>query len=119
MSQTHLFASILDLAELSVPPFCAPSMADWLLGNESADPNQTLFFEVDFMPIKPDPDRRIQKRGLLKSGRYKFILDRKTGTEFLFDLQVDPGERNNRAADPSLAPLLLDLRAELNGNIWY
>ncbi|MFN0116584.1 MAG: choline-sulfatase [Paracoccaceae bacterium] len=47
----------------------------------------------------------------LRDGRWKYIRCA-ADPEMLFDLDADPGERANRAADPAAAPALARLRAE-------
>ena len=48
----------------------------------------------------------------MRGGRYKYVLYQ-TGEEELYDLQLDPGELENQASNPLLAPLKARLRSRL------
>ncbi|NQU47536.1 MAG: sulfatase [Planctomycetes bacterium] len=119
LGQHRLFNTILELAGLPVVPGAGPSAADWLLGKHADSEQEANFFEVDFVPIIADPTRRIQKRGMQLGQDFKFVYDRKIEEEFLFDLQKDPLERNNVAADPQYAAQVAEMRKRMAAHSWY
>lgn len=67
-----------------------PSLAPLLRG-AGPPPREPVFFEVDF--TRPE----VRKKGI-RDGRYKLIRDDATGAVELYDLERDPGERDDLAA---------------------
>jgi arylsulfatase A-like enzyme len=66
---------------------------------------------------KPFPHLMDVDYRAIRTARYKYIHWIKyPGQEELYDLQSDPLERRNLAADPALAPVKASLKAEL-GNL--
>lgn len=123
MAQEDLFATVLGLAGQPVPEGRGSSQADWIRSGERAASEEPIYTyaEVDFEPVIADPNRRILKRAIEKwdaNGEWlgKFVLDRKTGEEFLW---TDPAERVNRIKSSAVAPLVAELRAALDRHPWY
>jgi len=79
------------------------SLAPRLRGEESGDPNRPIFLyrrHYDGEKIGEDFFAKGEKFGL-RRGRFKLIDGPEEGTLELFDLEVDPGEKTNRArSDP-------------------
>jgi len=110
------------LQELAGLPVAAradfPSIAGALTGGDC--PGAPVFSEIDFgLHQYRDGDRRI----MVRDGRWKAIVYRDAATPerfaatedpVLFDLETDPGERENRAADPACAATLNFLRAGID-----
>lgn len=71
-----------------------------------------LFAEVNFFPLKEESrDKRAQQRSL-RRGTDKLIFDELADRRSLFDLAVDPGEFEDRAAER--AELVSELSADLD-----
>ena len=63
--------------------------------------------------MKAQSDDYAHAKGtMVRDGRYKLIC-RITGEDELYDMELDPGERVNRAGDPELADVELSLRGEM------
>ncbi len=58
------------------------------------------------------PQRDVPTYCAVRGERYKYVLYQ-TGEEELYDLQLDPGELENQASNPLLAPLKARLRSRL------
>lgn len=119
LGQARLYNTILELASLPLNAKAQPSAAQWLLSNESAPPQEHAFFEVDFMPIKPDPSRRITKRGMQFANGIKFVEDLKSGDRFLYDQRNDADETRNRLMDPTYKVYLDQARKLMAAHSWY
>lgn len=124
LAQEDLYATILALAGVVDSEERGVSQADWIRSGERVAVEGEgiyTFAEVDFVPVVDDPSRRILKRSVEKWGPGgtwlgKFVLDRKSGDEFLW---VDPAERVNRIKEAGQASLIAELRAALNAHPWY
>lgn len=122
MQQKDLFASLIDLAGLNIQLQRGQSRAEWLrTGNPAASLDSDAFYEVDFEPIVDDPAKRIHQRGVERrdvSGKLlgKYVINLKTGDEFLW---TDEAERVNQIMVTRHASLLADLRAAVASHIWY
>ncbi|MAW61659.1 MAG: hypothetical protein CMJ94_12630 [Planctomycetes bacterium] len=121
MAQQDVYATVLGLAGLGGVEERGVSRAAWIRTEADSPAAGLLFAEVDFVPVKDDPARRILKRSVEKRDATgarigKLVLDRKSGEESLW---VDAGERVNRLVDPQHAALLTELREALAAHIWY
>lgn len=75
---------------------------------------QTRSAKESARSLGPNESGWLEQRELLFDGRYKLIHDRESGKRALFDLETDPGEMRDRAADPALAEQLERLQTELD-----
>ena len=123
MAQEDLYATVLDLAGVPVPEERGVSRAEWIREGASSASESSVYTysEVDFVPVIDDAERRILKRSVEKwdaNGKWlgKFVVDRKTGEEFLW---TDPLERVNRTQESASASLVAELRSALNTHPWY
>lgn len=84
-----------------------------LLRGESGDVDP-VFAEVDFMPVAPRPGQlprrtRARKRAVIE-GSYKLIHDELAGRFELYQLEADPGERDDLSArEPERVAAMRDL----------
>ncbi len=96
-----LFATTGELAGVDVPETLdAPSLVP-LLTNSSAGLHDTIFAAY------------AQTQRMVRDGRHKLIVYPQARQVQLFDLERDPFETTNLAADPTLAPTLRRLAAAL------
>ena len=80
-----------------------------LFKDPSAPHRETVFCECVGVGGKSGDGHR-----MARSDRWKLILS-DANEEFIFDQQDDPFELTNRRKDPSLAPVLDELRGDLSG----
>jgi arylsulfatase A-like enzyme len=95
VSVVSVMPTLLDL--LGLPGHEAlhgPSLAPVLRGAEPTP--QTLFAEVDFLPVF-DPNKRAAKKAVIHGG-FKLIRDERSGVLELYDLDADPEERRDLAS---------------------
>lgn len=131
MPQQDLYASLLDLAGIESRQDRGSSRAEWLAKGLTAPPldagadtipsHQDVFYEVDFEPIIPDPARRIHQRAVERRDLVgdligKYVLNLKTGEEFLWTKEA---ESVNEIKVGRHALLLAELRAAMAGHRWY
>ncbi len=112
VSLASLTPTLLELA--GVDPgghsFQAPSLAA-LLRSGGTSVAGTLFLEVDFVPGgRANEEKRTHKKAVLIE-RYKLIRDDQNGRLELYDLERDPGELRDLAAE--LPELVEELRSRL------
>ncbi len=119
MGQAQLYNTMLELAGLPTRSKSQPSAAPWLLSNEGGSARDMVFFEVDFVPVKPAPDRFVRKRGMQWGMEYKLVVDRKAGLESFYDLQADPGEWKNVITDSRYADQVKQMRSHMAAHTWY
>ena len=100
VSTASLAPTILDLLALSPPPpgtFRAPSLAALVQGRPPPDPGP-VYLEVDFdPPIGGSQTRAVHQRAVV-GRRFKLIRCEDSGRMELYDLNLDPGERQDVAA---------------------
>jgi N-sulfoglucosamine sulfohydrolase len=135
VSQLDLFPTMCELAGLPVPAWLHGRSLLPLMRGEAEQVNDEIFAEITYHAAY-EPQRAV------RTSRWKYIRrfdgprgpvlanvddsptktamlargwgDRAIPDEQLFDLAVDPDEGTNLAPDPSLAPILDDLRARLD-----
>jgi choline-sulfatase len=115
-----LLPTLLACAGLPVPePVGYPSLAEMLHG-EAPLVAEPVFSEID---LGLWGYRSGERRVMVRDGGWKLILYRDpcdpsafAGREdaVLFDLETDPGERHNLAADPSCSPVIEGLTAKID-----
>lgn len=84
-----LFPTLCDLLGLPLPqdrPLDGKSILPLLQKGEGPSPHEALFFQ--WTRVRPDPD----KNWAIRQGRYKLVNGE------LYDLETDPGERQNLAS---------------------
>lgn len=108
VTELDLYPTVLELTGATAPP--QPLMGKSLLPlikDPAAAHRETVFCECVGVGGKVGEGHR-----MARGERWKLILS-DTDEEYLFDQQDDPFELTNRITDPSLAPVLSKLRAEL------
>ncbi len=111
VSLVSLTPTILEL--LGIDPvrfrFQGESLAGPILGETDPAPG-VIFAEVDYRPGDRElPIKRTHKKAIIVD-RFKLIRDDETGTVEVYDLEGDPGERENLAATrPKLVDRLLPM----------
>lgn len=91
-----LAATILELAGLDPAKLLAQgaSMASWLRSNGVA-PSQPVLLDVDFESSNPKRAHFTPRKKGIVQGNWKLIEDEKSGERELYDLSVDPLEKEN------------------------
>lgn len=102
-----------------------PQIDRWLEGQTLApllhgggQRRETAVCQSEFAYVEVDlgDDYRRQRATMLRTDRFKYILS-ETGPDLLYDLDADPNEFVDRAADPALAAEARELRERLFE--WY
>jgi arylsulfatase A-like enzyme len=134
VSQIDLFPTVCDLLEIERPEWLQGKSLMPLIQNKTDRVNEQVFAETTYhaayepqravrterwkyirrfgdrlTPVLPNTDDSPSKRLLLRYG----WKDRPIAQEQLYDLIFDPGEACNVANDPSLAPVLDEMRGRL------
>ena len=111
VSTREVPATILDLLGISGHPIPGSSLArHWSLPPVAAEPGDTILAEVRY--ASGLPERYPVSQGDLHSamfGSVRYLLNG-NGSEELYDLSTDPGERHNLIADSSRVRALERLR---------
>ena len=98
-----LFPTFCEVSGAPIPPSCEGSSLLPLLDAGEAAPDRDLFCESAFLG-EPEAAGCMLRRGRWK---YTYYLD---GAEELYDMEEDPGEWDNLAADPARRREAADLR---------
>lgn len=113
-----LYATILELAGVAVPPGRGGSFAAFLRGL-APPPSGPAPAEVDFVPALEENDaKRTRLRAAVSADR-KLIHDPVRGEWRLYDLRLDPDELDDRAADPLYGADLARLRSWIEAAPWW
>jgi arylsulfatase A-like enzyme len=105
-------ATFLDWAGAPVPDtYQGRSLAPLVRGEAPADWRTETFHE--HFAVRD----RIPAFEGVRTARFKYARYFDHGHEFLHDLQADPGERTNLAADPAHAAILTDLRERTDRHV--
>lgn len=108
-AEQQLYASILGLAGIPVPPGPAGSAGRGVTPDYQA-------LEVDFVPVSTDHvEKFVHKRAIVR-GAFKLIQDVNTGALLAFDRSGDPGELKPLPADH---PEAVALAALLRAHRWW
>lgn len=134
VSQIDLYPTLCELLEIERPEWLQGRSLLPAMQGEMAEVNQEIFAEVTYhAAYEPQRAVRTQRWKYIRryDDRYRPVPsnmddgpskdiylsagfdDRPYPQESLFDLYLDPGERDNLAAAPSLAPTLADMRERL------
>ncbi len=134
VSQVDVFPTICDLIGIDPPDWLQGRSMTPLVTGEASSIRDELFSEVTFhaayepqrsvrteryryvrrydnrdRPVLPNVDGSYSKQAMVAAG----WPDQPRQQEMLFDLYLDPHETNNRAADPAMAEVLVDMRGRL------
>ena len=120
VSSGSLLPTLVEMVGLDVPPFAQyPSLAPTLGGTASVAPGP-VFSEIDYGLWFYRPGERCI---MIRDGRWKLSLyrdplnpERFAGAEdpMLYDLDTDPGERQNLASDPAYGGAMAELVAKID-----
>jgi choline-sulfatase len=109
VSTLDLLPTLLDLASINASEFVeeldGASLAPIL---EAGDPPSNRLVTAEYAA-----EGAIAPLVMLRHGRFKLVHSEVDPPQ-LFDLETDPGERHNLAADPSYADQLSTLKSEVN-----
>lgn len=104
--ELDLAATFLDAAGLPLPPtFRGQSLLPLLAGDASSA-------REDIFAMYQGNQFGLYSQRMLRDSRWKYVWNA-TAEDELYDLQADPGEIHNRAADPSCREELARLRRRL------
>jgi arylsulfatase A-like enzyme len=113
VSLVDVVPTVLDLLGLPAPAgLDGHSLRELWEAPERERPPRALFIEADMDP--PGPTSRVMIPGddlAVRKGRWKLVLDPASGATRLFDLESDPGETRDVAAEH--AEIASELRAEI------
>ena len=112
VSHSSIPVSILEAAGIESESGSAPSL---LSGVPAAEP---VFTETLYRVIVPFPRHRFDQHTLLiacRRGPHKYVWREEDGAEQLFDLDSDPGEKENLMGRPDVAGVEAELRAAVRG----
>jgi choline-sulfatase len=98
VSGLDIFTTIASYAGITPPPGLEGIDLRWLIENPS-EPGRRYVCSA----LYPVSDSVNNAGRMLRGSRYKYVVySRGARREQFFDLEADPGERQNRVADPSL-----------------
>lgn len=103
VSTLDVAPTLADLAGISMAEIAPWTAGESLVPVASGGPRGPV-------PMEYAAEGSIAPLVCLRDGRWKYVRCA-ADPELLFDLETDPGERTNRAADPAAAPVLARLRA--------
>jgi arylsulfatase A-like enzyme len=112
VSHSSIPVSIREVAGLPRGAQDAPSL---LAGTPGGEP---VFTETLLGVRAPFPRRRFDEHTLLitcRQGPHKYVWREEDGAEQLFDLDADPGEKENLMGRPDVAEVEEELRAAVRG----
>lgn len=112
VSHSSIPVSIREVAGL---PGCVQDAPSLLAGTPGGEP---VFTETLLGVRAPFPRRRFDDHTLLitcRRGPHKYVWREEDGAEQLFDLDSDPGERENLMGRPDVAGVEAELRAAVRG----
>jgi arylsulfatase A-like enzyme len=102
--------TVLDLAGVPIPEWMHGRSAAPLLKGEKTDWRKDWLYEYFEFPAV----HSVRKNRGVRTDRYKYIHYYEEPEEFeLYDLQKDPGEKNNLIDDPEYAEVLAHLKERL------
>jgi arylsulfatase A-like enzyme len=101
-----LFPTLLDYlgAGDRVPAACPGSSCAGALTGGPASRDETIYYEY-------------QNARLVRTDRWKYTWRHPNGPDDLYDMEADPGERNNLTKEPGHDGVIRDLRAMIEG--WF
>jgi len=94
------------------------SLSPLLRGDRGPESDDIAICETDYayveldLPSDPTLGRRNQRATMLRTARFKYILD-ETGPNLLYDLEDDPNELVDRIDDPALQAVRAELHERL------
>lgn len=135
VSHIDLFPTLCDMLEIPRPAWLQGTSLLPLLHDDAAQVNEAVFAGVTYhAAYEPQRSVRTQRWKYIRrfDGRDRPVLpncddgpskdewlragwaDRPVAAEYLYDLVFDPHEMENRIADPSVAPILSEMRERLD-----
>lgn len=105
LSHYDFFPTLAELLGLSEPALAGlpgRSFVPVLHGQPLEGREAVVVFD-EFGPVR-----------MIRTHAHKYIRRYPYGPDEFYDLQTDPGEQDNRVTDPTLQPLIIDLRAALD-----
>lgn len=91
---------ILDVCRIKAPGEIEGKSLLPLISGDAVDWEQVAFAEAD------KDNKKIDIKRAIRTDKYKFYYDRLTGEEYLFDLTLDPAEKESiLASEPELAKM--------------
>ena len=112
VSQVDIYPTLCELLEIDPPQWLEGKSMLPLIRDEKEEINEEVYYEANYQGIYYTPQRAVRTQ------RWNYVrhYDRQSNVaqEQLYDLILDPIERNNIADEPSMRDTLKDLQIRLN-----
>lgn len=112
ISQVDIFPTLCELLEIEPPSWLEGKSMLPIIRNERDEINEDVFYEANYQGSFYTPQRAVRTQ----RWNYARVYDQQSNIvqEKLYDLILDPNERNNIANDPSMGNTLKELQNRLN-----
>jgi len=112
ISQLDIYPSLCELLEIEPPSWLEGKSMLPIIRGEREEINEVIFYEANYQGILYTPQRAVRTQ------RWNYVraYDQESNViqDKLFDLIMDPNERNNIASDPTMNETLKELQDRLD-----